>query len=81
VSRDLEVMAELVEREGLGVTFDGSGPAALAGGIRTVLELDAKERAAMRARVLAAARDRYHWEAAVGPYLRLVEELVPGAGA
>ncbi|MBA2255140.1 MAG: glycosyltransferase, partial [Chloroflexi bacterium] len=69
VSRDLEVMAELVEREGLGATFEGTGAAAIASGLRAVLDLPADERAAMRARVLSAARERFHWDAAVQPYL------------
>lgn len=77
VSRELEVMAAIVEAEGLGATFQGSGAAALAGGIRAVLDQSDGARAAMRARVLAAARARYNWDAAVQPYLTLVARLVP----
>ena len=77
VSRELEVMAELVQREGLGATFEGSGAAAMAGGLRAVLDLPDDERAQLRQRVLAAARERYHWDAAVQPYLALVARLVP----
>lgn len=77
VSQDLEVMAAIVESEGLGATFPGSGAAALAGGIRAVLDAPPVVRAATRARVLAAARERYNWDATVQPYLSLVERLVP----
>ena len=45
VSRELEVMAELVQREGLGATFEGSGGAAMAGGLRAVLDLPEDENA------------------------------------
>jgi glycosyltransferase involved in cell wall biosynthesis len=79
VSRDLEVMAELIERERLGATFEGSDATAMAGGLRAVLDLPEDERAALRRRVLAAADERYHWDVAVRPYLELVERLVPAA--
>jgi len=77
VGRDLDVMRALVEREGLGAVADPADPADLARALSALLDAPSRERAAMRARCLAVTRDRYSWEVAVGPYLRMVEELAP----
>jgi glycosyltransferase involved in cell wall biosynthesis len=81
VGRDLEVMRSIVEAEDIGATADPADPDDLARALRSIIEAPSAERAARRARALAAARERYNWETAVGPYLDLVERLVPsGAG-
>ena len=77
VGRDLDVMRALVEREGLGAVADPADPADLARALSALLDAPSRERAAMRARCLAVTRDRYSWEVAVGPYLRMAEELAP----
>jgi len=46
----------------LGVLVDPTSPAAIAAGIRQILEAPAAERAALRARCLAAAHARWNWE-------------------
>ena len=56
---------------------DPADPADLARALSALLDAPSRERAAMRARCLAVTRDRYSWEVAVGPYLRMVEELAP----
>jgi glycosyltransferase involved in cell wall biosynthesis len=77
VGRDLPVMRTIVEAEAIGAVADPADPDDLARALREVLDQPADARAAMRARALAAARDRYAWEIAVGPYLDLVAGLVP----
>lgn len=77
VGRDLEVMRAIVESDGLGAVADPADPDDLARALRSILDAPADERAAMRARCLAIARDRYSWEVAVEPYLALVDRLVP----
>ncbi len=77
VGRDLEVMRRIVEADDLGLAADPEDPADLARALRAILDRSPEERAAMRARCLRIARDRYSWEAAVGPYLGLVSGLVP----
>ena len=80
LGRDLEVMRAIVEAEGIGAIADPADPADLARGLRAVLEASPEDRAAMRSRALEAARERYNWETAVGPYLDLVRGLVtPGS--
>jgi glycosyltransferase involved in cell wall biosynthesis len=81
VGRDLEVMRAIVEAEGLGAVADPSDPEDLARALRSLLDAPAEERAAMRARCLAATRDRFSWEAAVGPYLALVDRLATRVSA
>ncbi len=77
VGRDLEVMREIVEADGLGAVADPADPEDLARALASVLDQGPDALAAMRARCLAVTRDRYSWEAAVGPYLGLIERLVP----
>ena len=73
VASDLPGMAEVVTEVGAGVLCDPTSPASIAAAIRTILDADPAQRASMRARILAAAHDRYNWEAQVG-VLRAVYE-------
>ncbi len=75
VGRDLQVMREIVEADGLGAVADPSDPADLARALREVLEQPPADYAAMRERCLAVTRERYNWETAAGPYRELVERL------
>ena len=75
VGRDLSVMREIVEREGLGAVADPERVDDLAAALRSVLEAPDDARAAMRARCLGVTRDRYCWEAAVEPYLVALARL------
>ncbi len=76
VGRDLEVMRAIVETEGIGATADPDDPADLARAFREVLDLAPAAQAAMRARCLRLARERYNWETAVVLYLELVSGLL-----
>ena len=75
VGHDLEVMRAIVEGERVGAIADPDDPADIARALRELLDAPADERAAMRARCLRLARERYSWEAAVVPYLALVRTL------
>lgn len=74
VGRDLVVMREIVQREGLGAVADPADPADLA---RALSELLGSTDAATltRARCLEITHTRYNWEAAAGPYMALVAQL------
>jgi glycosyltransferase involved in cell wall biosynthesis len=75
IGRDLEVMREIVERDGLGAIADPADPDDLARGLREILEQPVDAYDAMRERCLAVCRDRYNWETAVQPYLALATRL------
>jgi glycosyltransferase involved in cell wall biosynthesis len=75
VARASSTMRAIVERENLGVVVDSEDIEAVATGLRTILDADPVERAALRARCLSAAHDHYNWETSVQPYLALVERL------
>lgn len=62
VASDLPGMAPIVQATGCGVVCDPTDPAALAGAIRSILDLSDAERAAMVGRALQAAHDTYNWE-------------------
>lgn len=62
IASDLPGMAPTVLDAGAGLLVDPTDPAAIADAIRRLLD-DPAERAAMAERALAAAHDRYHWEA------------------
>lgn len=76
VGHDLVVMRGIVEAEGLGAIADPADPEDLARGLREILDRPPAELEAMRERCLEVTRTRYHWDAAVLPYLRLVDRLV-----
>ena len=62
VASNLPGMAPIVRATGCGVVCDPTDPAALAVAIRSLLDMPAAERAAIRARALTAAHDTYNWE-------------------
>jgi alpha-maltose-1-phosphate synthase len=75
IGRDLEVMREIVEGDGLGASADPLDPDDLVRALRDVLEQPPEAYEAMRSRCLAVSSERYNWEAAVQPYLDLVARL------
>jgi glycosyltransferase involved in cell wall biosynthesis len=75
VGRDLTVMRDIVEREGLGAVADPANADDLAAALRSVLEAPDEVRAAMRERCLSVTHDRYCWEVAVEPYLGALRRL------
>jgi glycosyltransferase involved in cell wall biosynthesis len=77
VGRDLEVMRAIVESGHVGATADPTDPDDLARALGGILDQSPDAYAAMRGRAVTLARERYNWEAAVGPYLEAVERLVP----
>ena len=79
LGRELEVMRDLVESEGLGAIGDPADPIDLARALREVLDQPPADLAAMRRRCLTVTRMRYNWETAVAPYLDLAERLVHSA--
>jgi glycosyltransferase involved in cell wall biosynthesis len=62
----------------LGVLCDPADPASIATAIRSVVLAPAPERAALRARCLQAAHDRWNWETEGGRLVALYEELSSG---
>ena len=68
----------------LGAVTDPENPAALAASIRSILDVPAPEAAALRARCLAAAHERWNWETESAGLVALAAELgeraVDGAG-
>jgi glycosyltransferase involved in cell wall biosynthesis len=77
VASDLPGMAEVVTEVGAGVLCDPTSPASIAAAIRQLLAAPAADRAAMRARILRAAHDRYNWDAQVGLLRSIYDELAP----
>jgi len=63
VASDLPGMAPIVRELDAGVLVDPSRPAAIAAGIRALLEPPREARDATRARIRAAAAGRYDWAA------------------
>ncbi|HXG39805.1 MAG TPA: glycosyltransferase [Candidatus Limnocylindrales bacterium] len=77
VGRDLVVMREIVEREGIGAVADPLDPDDLARAISEVLDQPAEAYEAMRTRCLQLAHARFNWETAAEPYRHLVARLSP----
>jgi len=75
IGKDLEVMRDIVEADGLGAVADPADPEDLARALRDVLEQPPNGYTAMRERCLTVSRERYNWEMAVEPYLELVARL------
>ncbi len=65
VASDLPGMAPYVREAACGALCDATSPASIAEAVRSILDAPAGDRAAMSARALAAAHDRYNWEAQV----------------
>ncbi len=76
LGRDLEVMRSMLEARDLGRTADPADPGDLARALREILEQEPAERAAMRERCLRVTSTEWNWEAAVRPYLALIESLM-----
>ncbi|HYL39751.1 MAG TPA: glycosyltransferase [Candidatus Binatus sp.] len=64
VASDFPGIREVVDDPAgpLGVLIDPTSPAAIAAGIRSIVEASSERRAALRARCLAAAHERWNWE-------------------
>lgn len=58
-------MAPIARETGCGRPVDPTDPVAIAGALREILDGTPQERAAWRARALAAAHDTYNWETQV----------------
>lgn len=69
VAADLPGIAAIVRDTGIGLLCDPTSPRAVAAAVREVLAWDDDARAKIRDRARAAIRDRYSWEAQVGPLL------------
>jgi glycosyltransferase involved in cell wall biosynthesis len=61
----------------LGELCDPADPAAIAAAIRRILDLDPAARLDMRRRILAAAHDRWNWEAEAAKLVELYASLAP----
>jgi glycosyltransferase involved in cell wall biosynthesis len=79
VASELPGMAAVIREVGCGVTCDPTDPAAIAAAIRGLLDQSPEEREAMRSRTLAAAHDRYHWDAQATILLAAYDRLL-GSG-
>ena len=75
VASDLPGMAAVVRETGIGVLVDPTCAAAIAAGIREVLDAPPERRAAWRAACLAAARGPYAWHDGVDRLVALYERL------
>ncbi len=58
-------MAEIARETGCGIPVDATDPVEAAAAIRRIIDAPPEERAAWRARALAAAHDTYNWETQV----------------
>jgi glycosyltransferase involved in cell wall biosynthesis len=72
---DLPTMASILEREGLGEIARSTAPSDIAAAMRSILDRPAEERAALRQRIQALARERYSWPIAAEAYAGLVRSL------
>ncbi len=59
----------------LGAICSPADPASIAGAIESIIRLPARERRAIRARCLAAAHDRWNWEAESARLIELYDSL------
>jgi glycosyltransferase involved in cell wall biosynthesis len=76
VASDLPGMAEIVRPARAGSLADPTDPHDIARKIRDIIEGSPEERRALRARVTAAARERFTWEAQAVTLLQLYRELL-----
>lgn len=77
VASDLPGMAPIVRTTGAGVVCDPTSPASIADAITSIVTAPPKERRAMRERALAAAHERYNWEAQLDTLFGVYRELLP----
>jgi glycosyltransferase involved in cell wall biosynthesis len=78
IASDLPGMASIVRETRAGVLCDPTSPASIASAISAVVTAAPDEREALRARGLAAAHDRYNWEAQLETLFGVYRELLPG---
>jgi glycosyltransferase involved in cell wall biosynthesis len=76
VGPGLDVMARIVDETDAGIVAPSLEPDALAGAIRSLLDVDPAERAARRLRLAAVAAERYTWPSAAGRYRELVRGIM-----
>jgi len=76
VASDLPGMSTIVRPAGAGVLVDPFDPGDIARGLREVLDAVPEDREQMRQRCLAAARDRFNWEAQEGALLAVYRRLL-----
>ena len=76
VASDLPGMAAIVREVDAGILCDPTSPVSIATALRAILDEDAPARAARRARILAAAHDRYNWASQVAVLHELYRELL-----
>ena len=81
VASDLAGMGEVVREIGCGVLVDGTDPAAIAAGIRQILDASPEEWLAMSIRAQEAAALKYNWEAQVDTLLDLYAQLAASRSA
>lgn len=82
VASDFPVMHRVVLEDPagpLGAVCDPSSPDSIAAAVRSILELPAPERAALRERCLHAAHARWNWETEGARLLELYADLAPPA--
>jgi glycosyltransferase involved in cell wall biosynthesis len=83
VASDFPVMHRVVLEDPagpLGAVCDPSSPDSIAAALRSILELPAPERAALRERCLQAAHERWNWETEGARLLELYAGLTVRAG-
>jgi len=81
VASDLPGMAAIVREIDAGLLCDPTSPASIATAVRELLAESPPARAARRARILAAAHDRYNWAAQVAVLHGLYRELLADRAA
>jgi glycosyltransferase involved in cell wall biosynthesis len=80
VTSDFPAMRQIVldpQLGPLGAVCDPASPVAVAGAIRSLLELDPMETRALRDRCLEAARTKWNWQRQAVRLTALYEDLVP----
>lgn len=79
VTSDFPTMRDIVLGDpagALGTVVDPTDPAAVAAAIRSILDLDPRSEAELRARCRNAARDRWNWEVESARLVALYRELL-----
>jgi glycosyltransferase involved in cell wall biosynthesis len=76
VASDLPGMASIVRKTGAGILCDPTSPASIASAISAIVTASPEEREALRRRGLAAAHDRYNWEAQLDTLFGVYRELL-----
>lgn len=77
VASDLPGMGDIVRATGAGVVCDPTSPSSIAEGIELIVGAPPAERAALRARALRAAHERYNWEAQLETLFGVYRDILP----